>query len=333
MEYQEVMSVEELEDLEEETDFLLEKDRLNEIADEIRSYSVIILDSAIKIGKRFVEAKELCPKGKWGEWVKAATGYEQSMAENYMKIYREYGGGQLNLGGDFTKSQSIASLGVTKLLELSKIPADEREAFVLENNITNSTTVKELKEMIKSLEDENSKKDNLTLEKENEIERLKKELKNSYDLAERYETETEELKRRVKELEENPPESDMEAMQNDSEKSELENTISKLEKEAERLKSKADKAQKKIKAAEEKQAAAENENRELKEKLKDAAAALAKAEKQAAGGETLTRINVLFGNVQHELSELISALDSSEEYAELKTKVLAAIYERLGVFR
>lgn len=330
MEYQEGMSVEEFEAFEEETELMMEEDRLNEIADEIRSYSVIILDSAIKIGKRFVEAKELCPRGKWGEWVKDKTGYEQSMAENYMKIYREYGGGQLNLGGDFTKSQSIASLGVTKLLELSKIPADEREAFVEENNITDSTTVKELKEKIKALEAENDKKDDEFLEKENEVEQLKKELKESSDLAEAYEFEIEELKRQVKELEENPPQNDMEAMQKDSEIGELENTIAKLEKEKEKLKSKADKAQDKIKEAEEKQAAAENENKELKEKLKDVENALSKAKKQMAGSETLTKINVLFGNVQHELSELLSALDSSDEYAELKTKVLAAISERLG---
>jgi ribosome biogenesis GTPase len=89
-------------------------------------------------------------------------------------------------------------------------------------------------------------------------------------------------------------------------------------------------AQDKLKEAEEKQAATENENKELKEKLKDVENALSKAKKQMAGSETLTKINVLFGNVQHELSELLSALDSSDEYAELKTKVLAAISERLG---
>lgn len=331
MEYQEGMSVEEFEAFEEETELMMEEDRLNEIADEIRSYSVIILDSAIKIGKRFVEAKELCPRGKWGEWVKDKTGYEQSMAENYMKIYREYGGGQLNLGGDFTKSQSIASLGVTKLLELSKIPADEREAFVEENNITDSTTVKELREKIKALEAENDKKDDESLEKENEIEDLKKELKAAEDLKEEYEFEIEDLKKRIKELEENPPQNDMEAMKNDSEKQELENTISKLEKKIDKLTGDAGKASEKIKKLEEKQKLTEDENAELKKKLREVDEALVKARKQASGNETLTKINVLFGNVQHELSELISALDSSDEYAELKAKVLAAISERLVV--
>ena len=123
--------------------------RLSEIAAEINFYSTNVLMNVIEIGRRFEEAKSLCPRGEWGKWCKNSTGYEQSMAENYMKIYKEYGGGQLNLGGDFSNSQSLASLGVTKLLELTKIPAEEREEFVKENDITADTTVKELKEKIK----------------------------------------------------------------------------------------------------------------------------------------------------------------------------------------
>lgn len=310
----------------------MEEERLSELAEEIRGYSVIILDSAIKIGKRFTEAKRLCARGKWGEWVKEATGYEQSMAENYMKIYREYGGEQLNLGGDFTKSQSIASLGVTKLLELTKLPADEREAFVEENNITDSTTVKELKEKIKALENEKENIVNdLVKENEDKISLLNKELKEAGELTVKYEQEIDNLKGRIKELEDSPPQNEMEQMQSDSEKDELVKTIEKLEKEREKLKAKADKAAEKIKEAEEKQAAAENESTELKGKLKIAEEALAKAKKAAADNESLTKINVLFGNVQHELDELISTLDSSDDFAELKPKIMAAIAGKIGV--
>lgn len=310
----------------------MEAERLTEIAEEIRGYSVIILDSAIKIGKRFTEAKSLCPRGKWGEWVKEATGYEQSMAENYMKIYREYGGGQLNLGGDFTNSQSIASLGVTKLLELAKIPAEEREAFVEENNIDDSTTVKELKEKIKALQTENENmREDISKEKADEISSLKKELEETQGLAEKYENEIEALEDKIKELEAEEIASDMDQMQNDSEIQSLTEAVEKLEKEKEKLKAKADKASEKIKEAEEKQAAAENENKELKERLRVANEALIKAEKAASGNEKLTRVNILFKNVQSVLDELIQELDSAAEFSELKEKVLAAIAERVGV--
>lgn len=70
------------------------------------------------------------------------------MAENYIKAYKEYGKDQQSLFGDLTKSKLIGNLGITKLIELTAIPADEREQFVEENNITEETTVKQLHKLI-----------------------------------------------------------------------------------------------------------------------------------------------------------------------------------------
>ena len=132
---------------------------LNRITTEIRyiteQLNRTLLTGIIEIGKRFERAKSLVKHGEWGNYVEAATGYSQSMAENYIKIYKEYGLEQQSIFGDLSKSQSLGNLGVTKLLELTAVPADEREEFVEKNNVTEDTTVKELQELIRRQKAEN----------------------------------------------------------------------------------------------------------------------------------------------------------------------------------
>ena len=118
-----------------------------------KSMNNMLLQCLIEIGKRFAKAKTLVQYGKWGEYCEKYTGYKQAMAENYIKIYKEYGADQQRLFGNFENSESIKNLGVTKLIELTAIPADEREQFVEENNITEETTVKQLHKLIQEKTD------------------------------------------------------------------------------------------------------------------------------------------------------------------------------------
>ena len=118
-----------------------------------KSMNNMLLQCLIEIGKRFAKAKTLVQYGKWGEYCEKYTGYKQAMAENYIKIYKEYGADQQSLFGNFENSESIKNLGVTKLIELTAIPADEREHFVEENNITEETTVKQLHKLIQEKTD------------------------------------------------------------------------------------------------------------------------------------------------------------------------------------
>ena len=175
---------------------ITDETELNNITAEIRVISEqmnrTLLTGIIEIGRRFDRAKTLVPHGQWGEWCETATGYKQSMAENYIKAYKEYGSEQFSIFGDFTKSQSIGNLGITKLIELTALPADEREAFVEGNNVTESTTVKELREMIRKQKDDISaaadkeiklteqidRNNKMISDKQAEIDRLKSELEN-----------------------------------------------------------------------------------------------------------------------------------------------------------
>ncbi|MBQ8765336.1 MAG: DUF3102 domain-containing protein [Clostridia bacterium] len=311
--------------------------RLSQLATEIRIYSSNMLINIIEIGRRFEEAKSLCPHGEFGKWCKECAGYEQSMVENYIKIYKEYGGGQLNLGGDFTNSQSIATLGVTKLLELAKVPADERVAFVEENNITTDTTVKELKEKIKALEVDNER---LVVEaKRNEDLRVKeiKELTEERDEAKRAIENNEEtiasLKEQIETLN-NAPAVDANSEElaemiyaaDDEEKEKLKAAVEKLEDENTKLKDKQKKNNEKIKELEADIKASRKKDAELTEELLQAKNEISKLKKaaEASGDTSIAKIEVLFTSVQNDLAELAGLIRVSGK-EELLPKIKAVV--------
>ncbi|NRS50994.1 DUF3102 domain-containing protein [Brevibacillus sp. HB2.2] len=121
------------------------------IAAEIRSIDAqtreIVLRSAIEIGNRLNEAKELVAHGEWGPWLDANVHYSQSTANNFMRIAEEYG----------SNFQAIENLTYTKALALLGVPADEREQFAQENDVDNMSarelqqTIKEKKQLEKEL--------------------------------------------------------------------------------------------------------------------------------------------------------------------------------------
>ena len=86
----------------------------------------------IEIGRRLEEAKSLLPHGEWGRWLGEEVNFSQSTANNFMKLYREYGASQITLFGAVSNSQAFANLPYTKALQLLAIPADEREEFARE---------------------------------------------------------------------------------------------------------------------------------------------------------------------------------------------------------
>jgi myosin heavy subunit len=108
----------------------------------------MIMSASIEIGRRLVDAKELCEHGQWGNWLKNKVDYSQRTAENLMKIFEEYGNGQISLFGK-AKSQALADLGYTQAVALLSLPAEQREEFVEQNDMDAMTT-RELQEAIKA---------------------------------------------------------------------------------------------------------------------------------------------------------------------------------------
>lgn len=111
------------------------------VAAEIRTFSASMLNNAIEIGRRLVEAKEMVPYGEFGAWVARETGYSSSSANNFMRLYNEYGDMQGSLfGASLADPQTYGKLTVSKALELLALPAGEREEFVTENNVKEMST-------------------------------------------------------------------------------------------------------------------------------------------------------------------------------------------------
>lgn len=310
-------------------------ERLSQLATEIRIYSANMLVNIIEIGRRFEEAKKLCPYGEFGNWCKECTSYEQSMVENYIKIYKEYGGGQLNLGGDFVNSQSIAALGVTKLLELAKIPADEREEFVKENNITTETTVKELQRKIKELELGKENSDSRAKQLESQLFAEKERAEG--DIAEK-EKIISQLKSQIELLESEAPAeanskelAEMIAAAKDDEVAKLKADAEKLEDEIKKIKEKNKKTNDEIKKLKADAETSQQLNKEKTEELSQARLEIAKLKKaaEASSDVNLAKIEVLFGSVQKDLAELAELIRQSGK-SELLDKI-KQVFEKVLV--
>lgn len=114
------------------------------IAAEIRSIDAqarkIVMDSAIEIGKRLIEAKELVAHGEWGKWLELNVNYSQSSANNFMRIATEYEG---------TNSQTFGNLSYSQAVALLAVPAEEREVFIEETNASELSS-RELKAAIEA---------------------------------------------------------------------------------------------------------------------------------------------------------------------------------------
>ena len=163
-----------------------------------RQAQQMLLSYAIEIGRRLIEAKEMLPHGEWGVWLKEEVDFSQSSANNFMRLFEEYGEKQVSLFGAELNSQTFGNLTYSKALKLIALPSEERESFAKENDIENMST-RELDKLIKE-RDEALKKAERVKELELQIEKAKAEAeeykKNSSEQGEI----TEDLRNEIDEL-------------------------------------------------------------------------------------------------------------------------------------
>lgn len=298
-----------------------------------KSMNNMLLQCLIEIGKRFAKAKTLVQYGKWGEYCEKYTGYKQAMAENYIKIYKEYGADQQSLFGNFENSESIKNLGVTKLIELTAIPADEREHFVEENNITEETTVKQLHKLIQEKTDalDRAEKKQAVAEK-----KLEEQIKQSEQAAKDKQLMIERLQAELDIRNAEPatvPQDELEKMMQEAgenAKKSLQKEIDRLTEEKEKAVQAAEKSKEKYKklkdevsAEKEKVDAAEKENAELKQTIE-------KLQKESLLGsnEKMVKLQMCFEQAQSSIIAVktaLAAVEGSEKYE----KLFAAVKETL----
>lgn len=272
---------------------------------------------ACEIGKRLIEAKEQVGHGNWGEWLEKEVNYSQSTAESFMKIYREYGNDQLSLFSDFSKSQTIGNLSISKLLLLTSVPADEREDFAKEVDAEN-ISVRELQEKLKE-------KDGLIEEEKTKAEEAAKNIKRLEEDIKKRDAKIADLDAIVSEYEsqiEDAPSGDM----GDAQKSEIEKVKKEYEDKLAKLKEKNEKDIKKKAEAEEKlknDIAKANAERDAAERKVDELQKAAKKADLSSNGD-MVLINEYVKRLQRECDNVINSLEKIKDdvnYPKLKEAV------------
>lgn len=107
----------------------------------------VFMDGVIQIGRRLEEAKQLVPQGEWLNYLDTKLGYKPSTAQNYMRIAREFGDGQVGLSGK-TASDFFGNLGYSQLLPLLGLPEEEREQLAEENDLAGMSS-REIQALVK----------------------------------------------------------------------------------------------------------------------------------------------------------------------------------------
>lgn len=218
-----------------------------------RQAQQMVLSYAIEIGRRLVEAKAMVEYGGWGQYIKEELGYSQSTANNFMRLFEEYGKSQQSLFGGETESQTFGNLTYTQALALLALPAEEREEFVESHDVTEMSTreleaaIRERDEAKAALEAEQSINAELreqavaAANKATEaLEKAREEREIQYDRAEQLAQELEDLKNR-------PVEVAVEAADPEEVKKAVDEAVAA---EREKAKAEADKAKDKLKRLE-----------------------------------------------------------------------------------
>ena len=258
-----------------------------EIKDIRRQAQNMAMLYAVEIGRRLVEAKDALPYGQWGDWLKNEVEFSQSSANNFMRLFEEYGSAQLTIFGATVDSQTIGNLPYSKALQLLAIPKEERETFAKEVDAEH-LSVSELKQAIAERDRERSEKEEAQAREAALAERVA-ELEAAQNVVSEKSDESEALKAELETLraEKAASEENARQLQEKLKKAEKDPTIPKkkldeIRKEAETAaKEQAEKAaEKRLAEAEEKVAAANAELNAAKIAEKDALAKLEDAQKK-----------------------------------------------------
>lgn len=158
----------------------------------------ILVVGACDIGLDLTDLKAKCPHGEWGSTLKR-LGYSSSTANNFMRLYQEYGTKQVSLFGG-ANCQTFGNLEYSKALALLAVPSEEREQFAEEVDAEH-ISVRKLKEEIKAREAERDEARNQAAGWQLKATQAKEEADQKQEVAEQKEAENARLTARVKELE------------------------------------------------------------------------------------------------------------------------------------
>ena len=307
-----------------------------EIKELCRRMQSTLLVYAVEIGRRLDEAKRALPHGQWAEWLSENVEFSQRQANNFMKLYEEYGADQLTLFGAALNSQTFANFPYSKALLLLAVPSEEREEFAEEVH-AEELSVRELKDAIaerdkykKALDAQVTEGNNLR-DKLVEAEKAKNEALARAAVSDNYKRELEnvtasadELRKKLEKAEKDPkiPKDKLDKLRAEAEAAakkkadaEAKAEIKLLEQEADHLKTQVD--------------AAEAEARRAVDAEKAARASLADAERRLkTASPEVAAFKALFEDIQIAAARLKTMIetvrDSDPETADKLGKALKA---------
>lgn len=264
----------------------------------------VILGYAIELGRRLVEAKAMLGHGEWGPWLKEEVNFSQSTANNFMRIFQEYGASQIGLFGGEANSQTLGNLPYTKALKLLAMPEEEREEFVQENDVEHMST-RELDAVIR------------------ERDEAKKKAEEADEAAQQLQEQAEEYKRQLAELEEQEREVDERAAAAEEELSELRRQLEELQSAPAEVAVEPVVDEKAVKAAAKE--AKEAAEKKLKAKIEKAEQEKAKAEQELSAAK-----------VEREEAKAVAEREKqllSEQVQTLQKKLAVASSSEMTVFK
>lgn len=127
-------------------------ERLKALAVEINMLEAGAKDTfkrtALEIGRRLIEAQNMVPKGRWGEWLTANIAYSTRKANQLMEVYTAY--------GDKALPEAYNRLSFTQIYDLLAASPEDRDQLA-EQAAEEGLSTRSLKERIRALEEDRQK--------------------------------------------------------------------------------------------------------------------------------------------------------------------------------
>lgn len=303
----------------------------------VRQTQILVLQNAMEIGKRLIEAKALVPFGEWLDYVERECDFSQSRANQMMQLYKEYGNDQQSLFGG--NSQAFADLPYTKALKLLAVPAEEREEFAEKVDAASIST----RELDKAIQERNEaiRKENAARElqmvaqerfeaERNQVEKLTGSLKQKEIEAKKAADDLAKVKKELEGARKAEQAAKAETQAARAEKQQIpESLMEQMRKEAETAAAEkaAKEAEAKLRAAEDKARRAEEAAAKAAEKLEDA------KKKQAASDPETAVFSAYFQQVQENFNKavgvILKARQTDEEKAAKYINAVDALLARM----
>ena len=285
-------------------------------------------EAILTIGRCLTEAKQVLPHGEWLPWLNEKVEFSERTANRFMRLSREW-----------SNPTALSDLGATKALALLALPAEERDAFMEENNVVDMSS-RELEQAIR--ERDEAKKQVEQLEDALQKQKIQSEVDiSSAELfGQRARDDADHYQKMVKDLEEKERQLTREL--EDLKAAPVEVAVMQVDQEAldkaraegrAEVQDKLDKAKEQKAKAEEKRKAAEESLAALREQL----AAAQKAAKEAAitGDKDMATFDVLFLQSQEQVNKMRGILlklrgRDDQSSAGTVQKAMRALGEAIG---